>query len=441
MPGRAWSDQELHTLREHIVRGGLPEIWVTDFPGRTAPGIRGRAIQLARTEGLPWPPSVTAAVASNADTPVATPADTSRMVDGQLHLDRTVYEEVRTLDDLIRVCHIDAIEWEIVSYECVSWPFSIKNADGDIESKTMYRVKARMKPRRDAIAVRDVIRQLVEDAGQHCPVYLPIERNDVGDDACLALITIPDLHLGKLAWPEETGEAYDVEIAAACFCESVRDLLRKLNPYKLEKIVFVFGNDFLHSDNLVGTTTRGTKVDNDGRFQRVYREGRRLLVWAIEQARIVAPVDVLIVPGNHDRQSAYTLGDSLECWFRQCDDVRISNEAATRKYYEWGSVLLCFVHGDEVRPKNLPLLMATEQPEAWGRTTWREAHTGHLHQTQLSEHNGVNVRINPSLCAADAWHKSMGFIGNKRSAEAFVYQREDGMIGHVIHTIKEKRAA
>ena len=90
--------------------------------------------------------------------------------------------------------------------------------------------------------------------------------------------------------------------------------------------------------------------------------------------------------------------------------------------------MLLWVHGDKGKRADFPLLMATEQPQMFGETRWREIHTGHLHQTKTEEWHGVRVRILPSLSAADAWHAAQGFTGQLRNSEAFVWNNKEGLI-------------
>jgi DNA repair exonuclease SbcCD nuclease subunit len=176
-------------------------------------------------------------------------------------------------------------------------------------------------------------------------------------------------------------------------------------------------------------------VSSDGRYQKTFVVGRNRVIAFIELARTRAKkVIVIVCPGNHDTLSAWHLGDSLECYFHKYKDVEIRNEPTPRKYHQFGQVMLMFTHGDKGKKDKYPLLMATEEPEMFGKTKFREVHTGHLHKTQLDEHNGIRVRVLPALCAADDWHAQMGFVGNLRSAEAYIWSREEGLVGTAIFT-------
>jgi len=248
-------------------------------------------------------------------------------------------------------------------------------------------------------------------------------------------INIADAHLGKLAWSRETGhESYDTKIADAMYRRAQDTLFERAKGVKFEKVLMVLGNDLLNSDNEEGTTTKGTQVTTDGRYHKTFYRARHLAIDSIEQARKVAPVHVIIMPGNHDRLACFHLGDSLECYFHGQSDVVIDNEPTSRRYFQFGKVMLMFCHGDNEKRMDMPLVMASEQPVMWGATMFRECHTGHLHQTRLEETHGVRVRILPSLSPPDAWHAVNAYVGCLRSAEGYIWNRDEGLIGQVFYT-------
>jgi hypothetical protein len=85
-------------------------------------------------------------------------------------------------------------------------------------------------------------------------------------------------------------------------------------------------------------------------------------------------------------------------------------------------------------------MMATDQPQMWGRTAYREAHIGHYHQTKstvktVGEKMGVRVRTLPSLCPTDAWHRLKGYVNNLRGGEGFVWDGEYGLLENQHFTV------
>jgi len=343
-------------------------------------------------------------------------------------------EPIRTLEDLIRVCQIDTDTWDIERWIANKWEMGSTDANKQSHVRPLFQIKAWLKKRVQRLAIVGEIDALIAAAKEKLPARPKLAK--ATNTGHMLEIAIPDLHIGKLAWGRETGETnYDSKIAERVFLEALDTLVARTASYRFEQIVFPIGNDLLNADNLQNTTTRGTPQNTDSRYQKSFMLARELMTRAIERLRAIAPVHVLMVPGNHDTLSTWCLGHSLECWFHATPDVSIDNEPRNRKYFQFGQVMLMFTHGDKGKRLNYPLVMATEQPQMFGSTTHREAHTGHLHQMRVEESHGVKVRISPALCPADAWHAENMFTGNARAAEAFVWSKDEGLVGTAIYTV------
>jgi hypothetical protein len=357
------------------------------------------------------------------------------MTDTTCEITRVTADPVRTLDDLIRVCEIDTDIWEIERWVANKWEMGYTDKDSEAHVRPLFQIKAWLKKKIQQIAIRDEIAALIADAKKKIPAR-PAKARAATATGYMLELAIPDLHIGKLAWGRETGESnYDSKIAERLYCDAVEALLARTASYRFDEIVLVLGNDFLNTDNAQGTTTRGTPQSTDSRYQKSFSIARRLATSTIELLRPRGRVKVKAVPGNHDALATWHLGDSLECYFHNTPDVEIDNEPKTRKYHQFGKVMLMFTHGDKGKRPNYPLVMATEEPDMWGATIHREAHTGHLHQMRVEELHGVKVRISPALCPADAWHAENMFTGNARAAEAFVWHEREGMVGTAIYTV------
>lgn len=301
----------------------------------------------------------------------------------------------------------------------------------------LYQVKAWLKRKTVVCAVRDELEEMWREFARTALRFKAIKRSR-RKHGNVPELTIPDLHLGKLAWSRETGHAdYDVRIAKRTFETAVAVLIERTSSFKFDKILLIVGNDMLNADNAEGTTTAGTPVTNDTRYPKTFEIARRMLTRAIEHLREIAPVRVVVVPGNHDALSSWHMGHSLWCYFHKCEDVTVDNEPTKFKYYQFGSVMLMWAHGDTGKLPDYPLLMATEQPQMFGATKFREAHTGDKHQVMLTEKHGVRVRILPSLCEPDDWHAGKTFVGNLKSAEACVWNKTDGLIGTAIYSFTD----
>lgn len=358
-------------------------------------------------------------------------------------LAKGTHEDVRSLDDLIRVCSIDTSEWHVDRFVCNKWAMGAKNDAGNLVSLPLYQVKAWLRRKRHVIDARAEIASLLADAKQAAPVRPRIVKPSAGKSGLMFEPHIPDLHIGKLAWADETGEAnYDAKIAVQVFQNAVEALLHRVSGHRLDEIVFPVGNDLLHSDTKAGTTTGGTPLDTDSRYQKNFMEARKAITWAIEAFRSVAPsVKVVLVPGNHDTLSTWHLGDSLECYYHKTKGVEIDNAPRMRKYLQHGNVMLLFAHGNRGKLEKYPELMAAEMPEMWGATRYREAHTGDKHHRRVIEMQGCTVRISPALCPPDAWHAEMLFTGMLRAAEGFLWHERDGRLLTADYTVPRESVA
>lgn len=344
---------------------------------------------------------------------------------------------IHTLGDLLAFFQVDTSVWDVETWTANKWEVGAKNAARELVVSPLFQVKARFRKKKQTIAVRAEIEAMREEARAFAPSYPPVSRDNPRWRECphLLEIAIHDLHMGKLAWAEETGENYDLKIAQTLFMESVDHLLMRARSYNIERIVFPVGNDLLHVDTPANATTGGTLQDVDSRYHKIFRTTRQMLVAGIEWMREVAPVDVVIVPGNHDSLSAFSLGDSLECWFHKCDDVRVDNRARLRKVYSWEQCAILFTHGDKEKHDRLPGIFSAEFSEVWGKAMAREVHVGHLHQEILKPFPGCAVRFLPSLSAADAWHSAKGFVEQPRRSEALVWHPTLGVVSTHYYTV------
>jgi hypothetical protein len=257
-----------------------------------------------------------------------------------------------------------------------------------------------------------------------------------------------DAHFGKLSWQDETGFNWDVKMAVAEYKARIEDIAARAPSFgAIAEIVHIVGNDALQTDNLAGTTTSGTYVDTDTRYIRSFRHARSAHSWAIRRLAEVAPVRVVVIPGNHDRLTAFHLGEVLAAEFADHPRVTVDNSPKLRKYYRYGVNLLGWTHGSEEKVADLPLLMAQEEPELWAETKWREWHIGHLHKiremrfTAADSFNGVRVRILPALCPPDAWHYQRGFVGEQKATEAYLWHPTAGYVGHLSSNVQLEKAA
>lgn len=351
----------------------------------------------------------------------------------------SVSHSVKTVEDALRKAEVDTTLWEVERFLINSW-----ECVGDkIGRQPLWQVKVWLR-RKSPKQFTDAIEALCGRIKKHAPKYPKIKLKRVSDPHLLE-ICIFDAHFGKLAWAAETGSNYDLQIAERVFQNAVHDLVASAAGSfdGIEKILLPVGNDFLHIDNLESATTQGTRVDSDGRYAKIIESATVALHNAIDLCAGHAPVDIIWVPGNHDRIASYHVCRELKAHYTNAKHVTVDVSPTVRKYYEYGVTLLGFTHGNEEPHAQLPQIMATEMPERWARTTHHEWHVGHTHAKKkrewlsVNENNGAVVRTLPSLSGTDAWHYLKGYVGSKRSAECYLWSKARGYSGHFSAGVRE----
>jgi hypothetical protein len=401
--------------------------------------------------------------------------DDALIVDGDHGtLTRLTAFRITTLKQLVAVCEIDEKEWDIVGYECGVYetgmrPLSTTVWDLDAQGKPtkkmwvreqgdpiiaqLFRVAAKMRRRSPFVKSLDSLhKELIADIKASVKGR-PVQAPKMARSPASWLYEFPpvDLHLGKLTWSDETVTNYDTDMAeelARAALESLLTQALKVTDGKLSQIIYLIGNDAMHSDNRKNQTTSGTPMDVDTRYPKVYRRLVRFTRWSLDRLREVAPVHGVVMPGNHDAESAFHLGELLAATYEHTKYVTIDNRPRPRKYYDWGVNLWGFAHGHNEKVTELPNLMAREVagylgPGVWDRCTSREWHIGHKHIAEAHAHRleqdlfsdkGVRVRRLMSLSAHDAWHTEHGYA-DRRGCDAFVFHKTAGMAAHLLFNV------
>ena len=343
---------------------------------------------------------------------------------------------ITTLAAALKYSKVDMTLWEVDKHEINSWEVTIsghRSSTQTDQTYTNYQVKVWLKRKQPSAAENQVaqFRKLVAD---HCPRRFL--RPKLRRGQFLYELGITDVHLGKLAHAAETGwQNYDSKIAATDY-RAATDALLARAPAGTEEILIVLGNDQFNADNAQSTTTGGTPQDCDGRFPKIYRLGVDLSVEAIQKAASIAPVRVVIVPGNHDHLTAWHLGEVLRAYFRHNKYITIENEPTPRKYVQYGVNLLGFCHGDRgTELKNLPNLMARERRDIWNQIRFAEWHIGHWHSLKLQEIVGTVIRTLSALCPPDHWHGENGYVGSRQGAQGFSWHKTRGLQEIYCHNI------
>jgi hypothetical protein len=358
--------------------------------------------------------------------------------DGTASVELITSRLIRTLEEAMEAAEVDEKVWRVARWQQTSWGMGHKDKAGVWHEHQLYRVWMSLE-RIVKKPLADAIESIFTEKKKYAPVYraTPRRRGDV-----LCLIDMSDVHFGKLAWRRETGQDYDLRIAEAVVSNACDDLLAEIGHLKVDRFLVPFGNDYSHIDNAKNTTTSGTMVDVDGRYAKIYEIALMSFIRVVERLREMAPVETVLVPGNHDSQTSLTMAWAHKCWFNRAPGVSVDVEPSVRKYRLYGNTLFGFEHGDHVsdqQVRDLPALMLKEAPkEMVAAAEFHEWILGHKHSERkfttrdIDTHVGVVTRFMHSLSAIDHWHCANKFIGTRRAAEAYWYDRESGYKGHAL---------
>lgn len=340
----------------------------------------------------------------------------------------------RTEEQIRAACNIDP-SYELVSLKPNSWvqqdeagPFIAHQGKatfmppvpGKLSAEMIYESIRRASPQRKRLKHKS---RVTVDGGRR-----------------MLEIAIMDPHFGLACYAPGADLDYDLEIARELYLTAIEELVRLGKAYGgIDLILFVFGNDFLHADILAnGThgTAGGTDQPEMLAWHYVYAYAERTVIEALLMLSKVAPVEVVVVPGNHDRYSAYTLGRTLLNRFWNDENITVQADPSPYKFKEWGVNLIGFEHGHSIPPIRMAGLMANECKEAWARTKYREWHLGDQHRKgsgkpAMFEEQGVSIEYLPSIVAPNEWHRLKAFNHQKRGALAFIWDDKEGPIARV----------
>lgn len=360
-------------------------------------------------------------------------------------------ERLISLDDILRQYKISQNEWEVEKYivkttegyrkdRQVEWDVDdgvvthgkVRDS-GKMLIVILYHHEVRLTRKTEEIRANMVINDLTVKAQSFSPKYQKINYN-VHDENYLYEIALPDLQLGRLVLEEETNSSNSVDLAV----ENAKNALYKLIGYTkdlpINRILFPIGNDFFDSNTAEGTTVHGTPQRDDVRWQRTFNLAQKLIVDVTDKLSVIAPVDLVVVGGNHDEERIFYFGKTLDAWYHNNPNVKVDCEPKLRKYYQHEKNLIGLTHGYYEKNEILANLMAYEKPEMWASSKNREWHLGDKHHKKdvifkTDELiNGVVVRILRSLALPSVWEYNKGFVGSLKAAEAFVWHPENGVI-------------
>lgn len=288
--------------------------------------------------------------------------------------------------------------------------------------------------RHDAAAQRAAFEAAVAAFADALPRAEPVSGPSYSVPDLLNLYAVTDLHIGSLAWAEETGnDDYDVRIAERLIDDWFAAAI-DMAPAAETAILAQIG-DLLHYDSFESVTPAHRHVlDGDSRFDKMVRIAIRILRKII--ARLLAKherVHIIMADANHDPSSEAWLRGMLAAFYDEEPRITVDNSAGTYYAYRHGDVSLFFHHGHKRNVSNVDSVFAGRYREIYGQTKYSYAHLGHLHSDALKSTNLMKVERHETLAAPDAYAANSGYLSG-RSAKVITYHKAHGEVARLTLT-------
>jgi len=353
---------------------------------------------------------------------------------------------IKTVEELLKISNVDLTIWEVERHLINSWEVTVgrrNSGTGDPETFTNYQVKVWLKRKEPAVLALEELYEKIKSASPIAPkikrVYHQLDTGKCNSNRQLE-ISLFDLHLGLRCFKSAADINWtpdDAEAMTMAMLEKLIELTKSFGPF--EKIIFPMGNDFLHTDNVWNTTTSHTPQPEGDAWKSSFLRGELLGLAIMERLKQVAPVKVIVVPGNHARISEIALGRILNAYYHNDDnfemDANIVPYMSPYKFHHYGVNLIGFEHGHSIRQQvRLAALMANEcRLNGWQEARYCEFHCGDQHRKgsgrpMMFEEQGVSIEFLPGLVPPNEWHRIHSYNWQKRAGMAFIWDKTAGCV-------------
>ena len=350
---------------------------------------------------------------------------------------------MRSKEDIIEEFNIDLEKWEVER-------FRVKTSEGyrkdrivewDVEDGRvshghvrdtgkmlvvpLYHVEVRLVRKKSLFTIETVDKLFDSLLSKTFPSYKS-ETKNYNRDGVYAIVPIFDLHLGLYATEAVEGNDYSIDLAEKYFYDIVNQAKERLSNRKIKEIYFLVGNDFLNSDNLERTTTKGTPQDTETSWFNLIDKAIELIVNGAKSLSELSVVNVIIIPSNHDRHSLYSIGKVVEQYFVKSKDIFVDNSPVYAKYFLLGKTIVGLTH--DIQIKRALEVMTTSARELWSQANYAVWLLGHLHRQMQYERQGVlEIYRIPAVSGNSRWASEKHYVQPDRRSQVFIIDQEDGI--------------
>ena len=349
---------------------------------------------------------------------------TEIMQDGSYKSDKLLKmtsEQSKDVNYLLKAHGFDNGYWQITGARNNMW--NVYNKRDGVQQ--LYSSKITVKPIIPEFKegwIRDTIKNIEYDK-------INIKNNiyDIQEDSKTVEINFCDVHIGKFINELVSNGVYNTDLAIERYEKALDEGIKKSNMFSVKKYLFIVGQDYMNIDNLDGTTTKGTRQDMNEFYETTYKKALECLIRSIEKLRRIAPVNVIYVKGNHDKQSTFSMICGIEQMYKNMGITNVSVDSGLkqRKYVTFGDILIGYGHGEEEKNRIFDC-MQNDVKEYWHKSK-KYFHLSHKHRESKQEKAGVIYQWLGALTENCNWTWSCGFVGSEKKGHVFVYDDKNGL--------------
>lgn len=318
-----------------------------------------------------------------------------------------------TPQELIRKHGFDPDEFELVSASNSKWG----NGNSNLSSS-----KITIKPVNKSIFDDNFVKNIFENISITTPCVS--RKSEYALSSQALVIPMADLHYGQRTCSISTGHEHGCEKSINEYWGIINDIIDRVSDKDFKKIYFTIGGDMLNCDNRQGTTTRGTRQDNDGDIEQFIIDLTNNIISTVELLRTIAPVHVIYIPGNHDELVSFGIANVLRVYYKFFEDVTVDYSQLPRKYTVFGNTLIGFAH--KLNTKNVNSIIQKEARKEFGETNNTVYFLQHYHKEFAVDEDGTDVRVLPTISPLSRWAFEEGF-SSRRKCQSFVIDEKYGI--------------
>lgn len=287
-----------------------------------------------------------------------------------------------------------------------------------------------VKSKIDDSKLQEMMKAVIDGMKDDIPRLTALPAPAHGNDNLLNCYVITDYHLGMLAWDEEAGENWDLDIAQALVVKWFEQAIAQ-SP-NADTAVFAQLSDFLHFDGMDAVTPASKHLlDVDTRFAKVVRSAIRVLRTVIDMLLAKHQhVHIIMADANHDPVSQIWLREWFSVLYENEPRITVDKSPNPYNAYEFGKTALFFHHGHKRKVSNVSEVFASQFREMFGRTKHAYAHMGHYHSIDVKENNLMIVEQHRTLAPGDAYSARGGWLSG-RDAKVITYSRQFGEVSRL----------